>query len=489
MQFQEICAAVARSLTDSWNEDGGALDAVGLQKRAIIGYEEEKSAILRQIEAVLEGLALPGGDNTDGGSKAHPPWYPSLAEAVFHEVWGLAGIAEWFGEGYRSSSSAKIIGERIYFLEDGRMRRMPQDIRKERREQLVRALLLRAPEERLDRDFHEVYMLDGTRVTIFREGLAKQGQDVIIFRRYTVPSYTFEEQAARGTIPAEAIPLFESMVRCGFNVAFCGSVRSAKTTFLSTWQSYEDPALEGVMVETDPEIPLHRLMPGAPVVQLLADGEKLKNIARNLMRSDADYFILAEARDGIALDTAVRIARRGTRRMKMTFHTRDAKTFAQDAAVEIVRSLGGDIRETALRVAGSFDYIFPFAHLRGRNPKKLRTIFEICATQQEITTRELCRYDATTDTWQWTHHISEEKRRIAIEEDAEALRTMEAQLQRLRQGSPAPAPASNPAPKSAPTPAPTSKSAPAPAPASTSAPAPAPTPAQPTPGRKDAPAC
>lgn len=44
------------------------------------------------------------------------------------------------------------------------------------------------PEERLDKDFHEVYMRDGTRVTIFRRAMVKKGQDVIIFRRYVVPS-------------------------------------------------------------------------------------------------------------------------------------------------------------------------------------------------------------------------------------------------------------------------------------------------------------
>lgn len=91
----------------------------------------------------------------------------------------------------------------------------------------------------------------------------KEDQDAIIFRRYVVPSYSFEEQAARGTIPNAAIPLFVSMVEIGWNIAFCGAVRSAKTTFLSTWQSYENPCLEGVMVETDPEIPLHRLMKDA----------------------------------------------------------------------------------------------------------------------------------------------------------------------------------------------------------------------------------
>ena len=116
---------------------------------------------------------------------------------------------------YKNSSSAKIIGDRIYFLEGGRMTLKPQKITEKRREQLVRAFLMLTPEERLDKDFHEVYMRDGTRVTIFRRAMVKKGQDVIIFRRYVVPSYTFEEQAERGTIPKESIALFEDMVSLG----------------------------------------------------------------------------------------------------------------------------------------------------------------------------------------------------------------------------------------------------------------------------------
>jgi len=233
------------------------------------------------------------------------------------------------------------------------------------------------------------------------------------------------------------------MAKAGYNVVFCGSVRSAKTTFLSTWQRMEDPALEGVMVETDPEIPLHRLMPGAPVVQLICDGERLKAISKNLLRSDADYFIIAEARDGIALDTAVRVARKGQGRMKMTFHTRDPLSFPEDAAVEIVRSVGGDMRETAMRVAGSFDYLLHFISLRQQNAKKLRGIYEVGKTGDEegdFTSserargwyvREICRYDFSRDDWSFTGHISAGKRMRGVENDDSAFAEFERELSRL----------------------------------------------------------
>ncbi|GHU63814.1 hypothetical protein AGMMS49983_08130 [Clostridia bacterium] len=411
------------------------------QKRAIIGYEADVNLFMIGISAILDAHSL-------RGSFEIPSWYESEENAIFQEVWGRAGMAEWWRTPYDQSPSAKIIGHDIFFLVDGHMRRMPQQIDKHRRDQLIRGFLLLTPEERLDRDFHEIYLFDGCRVTIFKGAMAKSGRDTIIFRRYVIPEYSFAEQAARGTIPEDAIPLFESMVRVGYNVVFCGAVRSAKTSFLATWQRCEDPALEGVMVETDPEIPLHTLMPGAPIVQLIADGDRLRLISKNLLRSDADYFIIAEARDGFALDTAVRACRKGTGRMKMTFHTRDPRGFPEDAAVEIVRAEGGDVQETAVRVASSFDYLFHFISDRCTTSKKLTGIFEMGIvpagadgfTEKEEArgyyVHEICRYDRTRSHWIWTNRIALDKRVRGFEEDTEAFAAFEKGLRTLSEVNP-----------------------------------------------------
>lgn len=415
IDFLKLCHRMNEEFLKEWEDGKENIDAtLRIQKNAIIGYENEVAYFKSKIRALVKKIGA--------GDTKYPPWYKSLEDAIYHENWGMAGIAEWFSEEWAGSSSAKVIGSRIYFLEDGQMKLKEQRISKERRQQLIRAFLLLTPEERLDKEFHEVYMLDGTRITIFGGSMVKEDQDAIIFRRYVVPSYSFEEQAARGTIPNAAIPLFVSMVEIGWNIAFCGAVRSAKTTFLSTWQSYENPCLEGVMVETDPEIPLHRLMKDAPIVQLIADNDKLKHISKNLLRSDADYFILAEARDGIALDTAVRIANKGTRRMKITFHTRDPLLFSYDVAGEIVKSLGGDLNMTAKRVAGSFDYIFHFIQLKNKNQKRLKGIYELRLDGQlgKIEMNEICRYDFEKDDWYWTNFISEDKKSAAMEENTEA---------------------------------------------------------------------
>ncbi len=424
--FDEICKLIYEEFRVEWEDERNNAELLlEMQKKAITGCAPEVNFFKEKIKGYLGKHGLLNAE--------FPDWYESIEDGVYHENWGVASVAEWFSEKYKESSSAKIIGDRVYFLENGKMTLKPQKIPEARREQLIRSFLLMTPGERLDKDFHEVYMLDGTRITIFRRNMVKKGQDVIIFRRYIVPSYTFEEQALRGTIPNNSLEFFKSMAKLGYNVAFLGAVRTAKSTFLSTWQTYENYELEGVMVETDPELPMEKLMPEAPIVQLIADGERLSAITKNLLRSDADYFIMAEARDGIALDTVIRAAAKGTRRMKITFHTRNPRRFPYDVAGEITSALGGDINYIAGRVAASFDYLFHFVQLSDKSKKRLSSIYELGVdeTGKEIRFIEICRYDYDKDVWEWNYEISRDKYEAGMQENKELFIKFKSELKKL----------------------------------------------------------
>ncbi|MBQ1524904.1 MAG: ATPase [Firmicutes bacterium] len=426
--FALLCRKIKEAFYRDWESRESSRSVLELQKRAIIGYPKEREFFKSRISQLVSEA---GGENCP-----YPAWYPSLADAVYHENWGMAGLSQWFSPEYAESSSAKIIGDRIYFMEQGRMKLMPQRIAAERRDQLIKSFLLLTPEERMDKDYYEIYLLDGTRVTVFTEPMAKSGQTSVIFRRYIIPVLSFEEQARRGTIPECAIPLFRTMVRIGYNVVFMGAVRTAKTTFLSTWQSYEDPALEGVMVETDPEIPMHRLLPGSPIVQLIADGDRLKLISKNLLRSDADYFILAEARDGIALDTAVRLAAKGTKRMKLTFHSRQPSRFALEAATEIVKQTGGDLALTQQMIASGFDYLFHFVQLADKRQKRLKSIHHMELDEEgRVRICPVCEYDMQTESWRFFDSIGEAQAVYGMESSAEDFRVMKCQLKELAERS------------------------------------------------------
>lgn len=424
--FFDLCKELHLEFQRQWEESGDYMEELlDVQKKAIMGFEKEVNFFKENIRKYLREKGLT--------ECSFPKWYVNLEDGIYHENWGMGPIAQWFLTDYQNSSSAKVIGDRIYFMENGRMVLKEQKLSSERRSQLIGALLLLKPKERSNRDFHEIYLIDGTRVTIFKGDMVKKDQDIIIFRRYVIPVYSFEEQAERGTIPKEGIPLFKAMVPLGFNVVFSGAVRTAKTTFLSTWQSYEEENLEGVLVETDPEIPIHILMPKAPIIQLIADNEKLSGITKNLMRSDADYIIMGEAREGIALDTLLRITGKGTRRVKITYHCGSPEDFPFEVAAEIVKTLGGDQVFLAKRVARAFDFLFHFVQLRDKSQKRLKSISEMSLDRElgKIIVRTICQYDFTTEKWKFISKIGDSKIAIALEENSQQYRIFEKLLSEL----------------------------------------------------------
>lgn len=421
-EFYRLCEQVkdyikekSKSSQEEWNKR---------QKKAMLGYQKEVSYYQNEINDYLEKE-----------HKTHiefPPWYDTLVEAIFHENWGLAGIYEWIKHG--KSSSCKIIQPRIYFLENGEAVLKPQRISKERYNALRKALLLNDTSQRENTDNQELYMVDGTRIEIFNNHKENSGEGIIVFRRYTVKDYTFENLAEKGTIGKEAIPLLKHMVGCGFNVNFVGPVRSGKTTFLTTYQTLENPKLEGVLVETDPEIPLHILMPTAPIMQLVVDGDDLDKLVKPLMRSDADYLIMGEARDGRALRLMLMLTKKGTRRVKGTYHTGRVQDFCYDVAQEISNIYGGNIWSYMTQVATNFDFLFEFrSDQKDKSKKRLVGIHELRFDPNTllIQTNAICLYDSVEERWSYNNDLSEDIRSLGIEENREAFKLFEDELKSL----------------------------------------------------------
>jgi pilus assembly protein CpaF len=437
-RFYEICDAVKEvikmEMLDGIGTGSAEADQTNQflyqQKRAIIGHTKEVNYFKTKIEEYLK--------KNNASSEWFPDWFEDLKSAIFHENWGLAGIMEWKIK-MKESTSCKIIGQRIYFLIDGKMILQEQTISKDRINQLITALMLQTPEKRLDDGNAEVYMLDGTRIAIFvdgEDGLAKES--TIICRKYIIEQFTFKEQSARGTVPIELVPALEAWALVGFNVGFIGPVRTGKTTFLETWQSLEDGTLEGIQIETDPEIALHVLMPKAPIMQIVADGVRLKKIIKRLLRADGDYLIMAEARDAVAMAIVVEATNRGTRRVKFTYHTSDPIDFCYDAANGIVQEFGGDVFANTIKIAKNVHYLFEFIQLKDKSKKRLKGIYEIRYNPLTllITIHQICKYNFRTDSWSYKYDFGSDKVGIAEMENYEAFEVVQREFKRLAAISP-----------------------------------------------------
>ena len=61
------------------------------QRKAIIGVDAEVRFFKNKIEDYLKAHNLQ--------QEWFPSWYKNLVDAIFHENWGLSGVAEWvYGE-------------------------------------------------------------------------------------------------------------------------------------------------------------------------------------------------------------------------------------------------------------------------------------------------------------------------------------------------------------------------------------------------------
>ncbi|MGN0710637.1 MAG: hypothetical protein ACI4LO_02665, partial [Anaerovoracaceae bacterium] len=293
--------------------------------------------------------------------------------------------------------------------------------------------LLAADPRQLKSDpYHEIYFQDEKRVTIYNDnGVAKKGQPIMIFRRYLEEVSTLEGQAEKHTIPFEAITFFKNMIKCGFNKAYIGPVKSAKTTNMMAFQSYEDENLEELLIETDPEIPLHKIKPHAPSMQLVPDEKYREQVIKIAKRSDAQAVNVGEARDGKMMNIVAEAANMGTRHLNVTLHTSESVDFAFDVADKITRDCGGDLGCNMIKVAKSFHYLLSFYSLpNNRKEKRLKGVWEMQYDNENmrIIMHRICRYRPIEDDWVWNFHIGKDKTEIGIEENYEAYKKFEQEL-------------------------------------------------------------
>lgn len=403
-QFKRVCLVVENTFEKDFvdTDDEAKGQKLQREKRAIMGYEYECNYYKEKIKDIINEKKL--------SETYYPKWYPNLHEAIFAEVYGLSALAPWaydMTDEYKNSQSAKLIGDRLYCLINGKEELQPQRIDRERREKLKRALLLSTPRERIEYGFHEVYLHNGIRITIFSGERTKDDQDVMIFRKYLVKNFSFEKLCDLGTLPKGAIELFEIMTRIGFNVLFVGPVRSGKTTFLQTWQCYEDKSLEGVAISTDPETPWHKIFPEGPLMQIVADGSGLDNITKSLLRGDNDYIVLEEMRDAQAFKLAFDITSTGARRCKGTIHDGNSINVPFKMGSEVAYKYGGSIDNNISLFYKNFDFAIELCQDKDNKGLKLMksiVAFDYDYERNRVKATFLCKYDFTEKDWTWSNY-------------------------------------------------------------------------------------
>lgn len=419
-EFLKLCERIKLALDQDFKllKDTAKQEEANMQKNAIIGDRKAAGKLRGDIQDKLTALNILSSD--------YPSCYRNLTDAVFHELFGLSSLAAWANDytpEYARSSSAKIIGDEIYCLIDGKSVLQPQRLPKARRDQLRQALLMAYPKENIAKGHNEVYLKrdDGNiiRATLLSDKFTQKGKDAMVFRKYLLSdsdALKFEILSGYGTFPKECCDLFRDMVKCGYNVIMSGEVRSGKTTFLQTYQHYEDPTLEATTVSTDEETDYSKVTKG-PLIQIIADEDDLKQMEKTLKRLDSNYIIMSEMRTAMEYKFYLGITNMGTRRCKCTIHDNDASSFPRKMATEVVSSFGGDLQATIAQIYTNVDFVFEMFEVpTDRSKKRLKGIVEFRYDKERdlCLAHRICKYDAKTDTWCWNSDIGKDKQDIAI---------------------------------------------------------------------------
>ncbi len=414
-KFEALCQEIKDVITEDDVKDINDSETINRQRKALLGYNVEVNYYKKRIETVLISW---GKMNS-----WCPPWYKDIVDAVFNETIGFSGITNWLVDStYKDSMACEVIGDKVFFEIDGQYVLQPQKIKKDRRDQLIKTLLLVDLKEASSQAWHEIYTaVEHLRVTIYKSnGITKKGQETILFRRYTVKNFSFEEHAERGTIPKEGIPFFKNMVKLGPNVLFCGPVASGKTTMLQTYKVEESVnPIQTLSIETDDECQWHEILPpDYPILQFVPSEKEEDTVIVRAKRSDAQAIIIGEARHGKYMKFAVDAANMGTRRMLSTLHFTDILDISYDMADKIVSDYGGNIVTSMIKVAKSFNYVWELSSLPSdRHAKRLLGLWEMYFDNEnmQIHMHQIAKYipakENEEEHWVWDSFISKSLRK------------------------------------------------------------------------------
>ncbi|MEB6550187.1 Flp pilus assembly complex ATPase component TadA [Heyndrickxia sporothermodurans] len=369
------------------------------EHNAILGDKNSETILIPEINTFLR-------DNNLLGIK-YPSFFESLAHAIYHEIYGFGVFYKW--NAFPDSPSAKIIGKEIWFKINGEFVKQDEELRDEEHiYEIFRAL------EVANRGFKinesnprdEIEMKDGTRVTISIPPASLY--PTIVFRRFIVRNFSFEEQARRGTIPKEDIMFFNVMSRLYLNTVIAGEVESGKSTMLKTFYGARDPNKVAILIESSPETYLKRDFPERLVHDFYTLDDDIEETIRHALRVDHDYVIFQEVR-GVEAEGAIKGTERGTRGLLMSYHITDPVNTPEQLAGHIIdefpnRRLANEIR----RISKQLDVGITMETFKGNN-KRLTSIYEICYDRKtdKAWINYLMKYDPKLDKWEYNGDISE----------------------------------------------------------------------------------
>jgi pilus assembly protein CpaF len=432
-QFKDICKIVKEELDriidiDADNPSHNS-EWLERQHQAIIGDPTAISYFRAEIEKVLR--------NRNITSSVYPHFYKSLAEAIFHEIWGLSILAKW--ENYPESEACCIRGTQLWIDINGKFEKQMEEFEDLNVvERIKRAFVIRREDSVINRENPEleVEKEDGSRITMIQPPRSKE--NYIMLRRFIVSKFTLQDQADRGTIPYEDIPIYRALARTMPNMIIAGRVRSAKSTFMKTLIGERQEDYVGAVLEKHFELALTKHFPTRLFFEIQAKEGDLHKAIPRLLRMEHDYIVIGEIRS-LEIEAFLISCERGERGALSSYHLTDVDHVVAQLARHTLDEFPTRRFEIEVeRIARNLDIVITMAADRDRRRKRVLGVTEIIwDTEKRVnSTRDLIRYSPLSGKYYYSSNLSKRLLKLMAEENFEEIKTLLSVLKERERVSP-----------------------------------------------------
>ena len=400
--FNDLCERIKVALQDVINidenhEKHSNTEWLERQHNAVIGHEPSVQYFIEEIQNVLRDRNIT--------FKEYPRHYKSLEEAIFHEVWGLSVLSKW--ENYPDSEAAVIEGINLWIdFGDGLELQEERFSSIDTVNRVKRAFINRKKDSVVKDGMLEIEREDGSRITIVQPPTSRV--EYIMFRRFTINTFTLEEQMARETIPIEDIPIYKALARTLPNMIIAGPVRSAKSTFLKTLVGERHKRLVHAVLEKAFELAFAKHFPGRLFYELRSKEGDLEKVFPTLLRMEHNSVIIGEIRS-LEIEAYLEATERGERGALSTYHlTEDNRVVRQltNHVLDVFPTRKYDVELE--RVATALDIIITMGTDHDRARKRVTGVSEVIWDDKTNTHRvqALIKYSELTGKYYYHNEIS-----------------------------------------------------------------------------------
>ncbi|MEK5217705.1 ATPase, T2SS/T4P/T4SS family [Psychrobacillus sp. FSL H8-0487] len=381
------------------------------------------------IKRHLESYVIDNGLRTT----VYPRYYPSLIDGIFEEGFGWGPLSAF--RQVPDCEGAQVIGMDITFKRPWGYELQPFKFRSledvlELTKRFANMNANTTINEHTSPEM-ETRTYDNIRVSVMIPHRTHL-EPVITLRKQIVSSLSLNQMVEYGTIPQEAIPLFESLAKFKANSVIAGPPGCGKSTFLQVllsnilYETFEGKKIperiKTVYAETFPEWDIRKLNPLSNVLHILGSGEEFETVVtKALLRHDISRIVIGEIREH-EVGLYKRASVQGIKQLMGTLHDLDPNAIPEILADLYMQYYSNTSNHAAVQHAFNRNLHFAISMDEFKDEetellvKKVTGVhlYDVNEITKESKMFTIMEYDFQNDTWSYEFDVPKRFARMVM---------------------------------------------------------------------------